>query len=182
MKALFDFTRRDGRSIVLVGMMGAGKSAIGRLLAASLKLPFIDADTEIEAAAGETIVDIFANHGEAFFRSREERVIERLLSGPQKIIGSGGGAFIHPPTRARLREGAVTVWLKAEFDVLWPRLSRKTHRPLMNVEAPESQLRKMIEDRYPVYAQADVTALSTNEDKSLILARVQEGLVDFYQR
>jgi len=149
--------RRLGRrSVVLVGLMGAGKSTVGRRLAARLSLPFTDADHEIEAAAGMTIPDIFALHGESYFRDGERRVIARLLRDGPMVLATGGGAYMDPQTRARIAEAGVSVWLKADFDVLMRRVRKRQNRPLLQNPDPEATMRRLIEVRYPVYAQADV--------------------------
>jgi shikimate kinase len=145
------------RSIVLVGLMGAGKTKIGRRLAARLSLPFFDSDEEIETAAGETIEEIFANRGEAAFRDGERRVIARLLSGPVHVLATGGGAFMDPATRRIIAARGVSVWLRANLDVLFARVSRRTNRPLLKTPDPRAVLAGLIERRYPIYAEADVT-------------------------
>jgi shikimate kinase len=144
------------RSIVLVGLMGAGKSNIGRRLAARLGLPFFDSDPEIEAAAGETIEEIFANRGERVFRDGERRVIARLLAQPVHVLATGGGAFMDPSTRALIARRSVSVWLRADLDVLVTRVSRRSNRPLLKDGDPRAILAELIEKRYPVYAKADV--------------------------
>jgi shikimate kinase len=148
------------RSIVLVGMMGAGKSSIGRRLAARLGLPFVDADTEIEAAAGMSIPDMFETHGEPYFRSGEARVIARLLEHGPQVLATGGGAFMNEQTRALVRHKGVSVWLRADFDVLMRRIKRRTDRPLLQTSDPAATLEKLIAERYPVYGEADVTVFS----------------------
>jgi len=148
------------RSIVLVGLMGAGKTKIGRRLAQRLSLPFFDSDEEIEAAAGETIEEIFANRGEAVFRDGERRVIARLLGGPLHVLATGGGAFMDPSTRRIIAARGVSVWLRAELDVLFARVSRRSNRPLLKTPDPRSVLADLIERRYPVYAEADITVES----------------------
>jgi shikimate kinase len=141
-------------------MMGAGKSSIGRRLALRLGIPFVDADAEIEKAAGMTISDIFAVRGEAEFRAGEARVILRLLeSGPQ-VLATGGGAFTNPDTRAAIGAKGISIWLKAEFDVLMKRIKRRHDRPLLKTDDPGATLRKLIEERDPVYALADLTVQS----------------------
>jgi len=145
------------RSIVLVGLMGAGKSKIGRRLAARLNLPFFDSDEEIETAAGETIEEIFANRGEAVFRDGERRVIARLLGGPLHVLATGGGAFMDAGTRQIIARRGVSVWLRADLDVLFTRVSRRTNRPLLKTPDPRAVLAELIERRYPIYAEADVT-------------------------
>jgi shikimate kinase len=148
------------RSIVLVGMMGAGKSSIGRRVALRLGIPFIDADAEIEKAAGMSISDIFAIRGEAEFRAGEARVIARLLeSGPQ-VLATGGGAFANPETRAAVAAKGVSIWLKADFDVLLKRIRRRHDRPLLKTDDPAATLRKLMEERSPIYALADLTVQS----------------------
>jgi len=148
------------RTVTLVGMMGAGKSSIGRRLALRLGIPFVDADVEIEKAAGMTINDIFAVRGEAEFRAGEARVILRLLeSGPQ-VLATGGGAFTNPDTRSAIGAKGISIWLKAEFDVLMKRIRRRHDRPLLKTDDPGATLRKLIEERDPVYALADLTVQS----------------------
>src|SRR6267154_2260948 len=149
------------RSIVLVGMMGAGKSSIGRRLAQRVGLSFIDADAEIEAAAGMTIAEIFASYGEPYFRSGEQRVIARLLeSGPQ-VLATGGGAYMNAETRAAIRQKGISVWLKADFEVLMRRVKRRAtaDRPMLQGD-PAQRIRHLMEERYPVYAEANVTVMS----------------------
>ena len=164
------------RSIVLVGMMGAGKSSVGRRLAARLSLPFVDADSEIEAAAGMSIPDIFATHGEPAFRSGEQRVIARLLhSGPQ-VLATGGGAFISTETRAAIGEHGVSIWLKAEFDVLMRRIKRRTDRPMLKTEDPAATLQRLIAERYPVYAEADLTVESREVPHMTVVDEIVQAL------
>jgi shikimate kinase len=145
------------RSIVLVGLMGAGKTKIGRRLAARLELPFFDSDEEIESAAGETIEEIFTNRGEAVFRDGERRVIARLLQGPVHVLATGGGAFMDPQTRRIIAQRGVSVWLRAELDVLFARVSRRTNRPLLKTPDPRAVLADLIARRHPIYGEADVT-------------------------
>lgn len=148
------------RSIVLVGLMGAGKSSIGRRLAHRLGLPFVDADTEIEKAADLTIPEIFEKHGEPYFRAGEVRVVARILdSGPQ-VLATGGGAYMNPETRARIRERGISLWLKAELDVLMKRVKRRGDRPLLKADDPQAVLKRLMDERYPVYAEADLTVVS----------------------
>lgn len=144
------------RSIVLVGLMGAGKSNIGRRLAARLGLPFFDSDPEIEAAAGETIEEIFANRGERVFREGERRVITRLLAQPVHVLATGGGAFMDPATRALIARRGVSLWLRADLEVLVARVLRRSNRPLLKQGDPRVILAELIERRHPVYAEADV--------------------------
>ena len=140
------------RTIVLVGLMGAGKTKIGRRLAARLSLPFFDSDTEIEAAAGETIEEIFKNRGEAVFRAGERRVISRLLGQRTHVLATGGGAFMDPATRTVIARRGVSVWLRADLDVLLARVSRRNNRPLLQERDPRAVLAELIERRHPVYA------------------------------
>jgi shikimate kinase len=150
------------RTIVMVGLMGAGKSAIGRRIAQRLGLPFVDADAEIERAAGQTIEEIFATHGEAYFRDGERRVIARLLGEPVHVLSTGGGAFMDPETRRLIAERGISVWLRAELEVLLRRTSRRSNRPLLKGRDPAEVLTKLMELRYPVYAQADIVIDSTD--------------------
>jgi shikimate kinase len=136
--------------------MGAGKTKIGRRLAARLKLPFFDSDSEIEAAAGETIEEIFLHRGEAVFRAGEHRVIARLLAQPVHVLATGGGAFMDPATRALIVRRGVSVWLRADLDVLLARVARRTNRPLLQRQDPRAVLAELIERRHPIYAEADV--------------------------
>ncbi len=149
-----------GRPIVLVGLMGCGKSSTGRCLARRLGLDFVDADTEIEWSAQMSIAEIFEKHGEAYFRDGERRVMARLLSSGPRVIATGGGAFINDQTRARINAGALSIWLKADLDVLWRRVRRRSHRPLLKTADPESTLRALMDQRYPIYGRADLTIVS----------------------
>src|SRR5436305_982722 len=161
------------RSVVLVGMMGAGKSSIGRRLASRLGMGFVDADAEIEAAAGMTIAEIFTSYGEPYFRSGEQRVISRLLeSGPQ-VLATGGGAFMNAETRAAIRAKGVSVWLKAEFDVLMKRVKRRAtaDRPMLQGD-PAQRIRHLIGERYPIYAEADVTVMPRDVSHEVIVAEI----------
>jgi len=149
-----------GRAIVLVGMMGAGKSSIGRRLALRLDIPFVDADNEIEIAAGMSIADIFATRGEPEFRAGEARVIARLLDGGTQVVATGGGAFMNTDTRAAIKGKGISVWLKADFDVLMRRIKRRNDRPLLKTEDPAAKLQELIDLRYPTYELADLTVQS----------------------
>ena len=165
------------RPLVLVGLMGAGKSAVGRKLAAKLEIPFIDADNEIEAAAGCSIQEIFASHGEAAFRDGERRVMKRLLeTEPVHVLATGGGAFMDPETRALIGRKAISVWLRAELDVLFERVSRRGHRPLLKTADPKGKLAELIEQRYPVYAEADITVDSGAGPIGAMVDRVTAAL------
>ena len=153
-----DITSALGRrSVVLVGMMGAGKSTIGRRLAARLRLPFLDADIEIEAAAGMSIPDIFESHGEPHFRDGEARVIARLLDGGPAVIATGGGAFMREETRNRIRDKAVSIWLKVDADTIMKRVRRRADRPLLQTADPEATVIRLLTEREPVYQTADLT-------------------------
>ena len=168
------------RSIVLVGMMGAGKTTVGRRLAARLGIPFTDADTEIEHAAGQTIGDIFANHGEGAFRAGERRVIARLLeSGPQ-VLATGGGAFVCDETRAQIEEAGVSVWLRADFDTLMRRVRRRSTRPLLNSDDREQVLEKLMNQRCPVYARADVTVTTRDVPHEVVVGEIVDALKAYF--
>src|SRR5882757_8344490 len=149
------------RTVALVGLMGAGKSAIGKRLAVRLGLPFVDADTEIERAAGCSIAEFFERHGEAAFRAGERRVIARLLDDPVHILSTGGGAYIDPETRALMRGKALTVWLRAELNVLYDRVRKRSHRPLLRQGDPREILAGLMTKRHPIYAEADIIVDST---------------------
>ena len=164
------------RSIVLVGMMGAGKSSVGRRLAARLGLGFVDADSEIEAAAGMSIADIFAAHGESAFRSGEARVIARLLEGGPQVMATGGGAVMNPETRAAVGAKAVSVWLNAEYDVLLRRVKRRTDRPMLKTADPAETLKRLLAERNPIYAQAHVTLHSRDAPHEAIVSEAIAAL------
>jgi shikimate kinase len=166
------------RPIVLVGLMGAGKTKIGRRLAVRLGLPFFDSDIEIEAAAGETIEEIFANRGERVFREGERRVISRLLRQPVHVLATGGGAFMDPCTRAVIARCGVSVWLRADLDVLVARVSRRSNRPLLKTGDPRAILAELLERRYPVYAEADVVVDSGEGSPEMTVTRVITRLAD----
>jgi len=165
------------RSIVLVGMMGAGKSTIGRRLGLRLRLPFLDADTEIEAAhAGMTIPEIFATHGEPYFRDGEARVIARLLDNGPAVIATGGGAFMREETRNRIRDTAVSLWLKADADVIMKRVKRRADRPLLQTEDPAATVTRLLEAREPVYRSADLTISSRDVPHDRIVEECIDAL------
>src|SRR5580658_10694405 len=170
----------DRRSIVLVGMMGVGKSSVGRRLAARLSIPFIDADSEIERAAGMTIPEIFARHGEPYFRGGEARVIARLLeSGPQ-VLATGGGAVMNADTRAAIKAKGVSVWLSAELDVLMRRINkRKNDRPMLQTADPAATLRELLVAREPIYARADITVQSREVPHDAIVSEIMTVLAVF---
>ena len=168
------FTPR--RTIVLVGLMGAGKTNIGRRLAARLDLPFCDSDIEIEAAAGESIEEIFRNRGERTFRDGERRVIARLLARPAHVLATGGGAFLDPATRALIARRGVSVWLRADLDVLVQRVSRRSNRPLLNAGDARTILAELIERRHPIYAQARLIVDSSEGAPEATVQRVLAAL------
>jgi len=167
------------RAIVLVGMMGAGKSSIGRRLAQRLSLPFVDADTEIEIAAGMSIADIFAIRGEPEFRTGEARVIARLLDGGAQVLATGGGAYMNADTRRAIKVKGVSVWLKAEFDVLMKRIKRRQDRPLLKTGDPASKLQELIDLRYPTYALADLTVQSHEIPHDKIVDEIVDALAGY---
>lgn len=170
-------SRRLDKTIVLVGLMGAGKSCVGKRLAACLGLPFVDADREIEAAAGGcSISDIFAIHGEKVFRDGERRVIQRLLGNPVHVLATGGGAFMDPSTRALIKEKALSVWLKAELDQILKRIGRRNDRPLLQNVDPRAKLSELMELRYPVYAEADLTVDSADGPPDVTVQRVLHAI------
>ena len=167
-----------GKPLVLVGMMGAGKTTVGRRLASRLGRQFIDSDEEIERAAQMTIPEIFEQRGEAEFRAGEMRVIARLLKENDLVLATGGGAFVNPETRALVRAGAVSVWLKADIDILFERVSRRSNRPLLKTADPRATLEKLIAERYPIYAQADVTVISRDVPQDNVAGDVVAALLD----
>ena len=169
------------RSIVLIGLMGSGKTSNGRRLAQMLNLPFADADAEIEAAAGMSISEIFARHGEPYFRDGERRVMARLLNEGPRVLATGGGAFMNEETRARIAASGISIWLKADLDVLWRRVRKRSHRPLLQGEDPEQTLRALLEQRYPVYARADITVVSRDGPQERAVEEMIEGL-EFFLR
>lgn len=164
------------RSVVLVGMMGSGKSTIGRRLSARLHLPFLDADTEIEAAAGMSIPDIFETHGEPHFRDGEARVIARLLDGGPTVIATGGGAFMREETRNRIRDKAVSLWLKADADIIMKRVKRRADRPLLQTADPAATVGRLIEEREPTYQRADLTIWSRDVPHERIVDECLDAL------
>jgi shikimate kinase len=178
MAALLD--RLGARSIVLVGMMGAGKSSIGRRLAARLNIPFVDADIEIEKAAGMSIADIFARHGEADFRSGEARVIARLLDGGPQVLATGGGAVMNAETRAAIKAKGVSIWLTAEVEVLMRRIHKRRHeRPMLQAVDPAARLRELLAEREPVYALSDLTVQSREVPHESIVTEIITALSGF---
>lgn len=169
--------RLGSSSVVLVGLMGCGKSAVGRRLAAALGLPFIDADEEIERAAGKSISEIFADDGEPFFRERERMVIARLLASGPRVLATGGGAFMNADTRASIRDAGISVWLRAELPVLMKRVGKRDTRPLLKQGDPEVVMKTLMEARYPVYAEADVTVESREVAHEVIVGEIMNALL-----
>lgn len=169
-----------GHSIVLVGLMGAGKSTVGRRLAARLGMTFRDADNEIEAAAGMSIPDIFAAYGEAHFRDGERRVIDRLLQEETMVLATGGGAYMDAATRASIREHAVSVWLRADLDTLMRRVRKRSNRPLLQNADPEGVMRRLIDERYPVYGEADVVVESREGPHEKVVEAIIAALDGYF--
>jgi shikimate kinase len=170
--------RLGARSIVLVGMPGSGKSSIGRRLAQHLGLEFVDADQEIETAAGMSIADIFSQHGEPYFRAGEARVIARLLDKGPQVIATGGGSFVNPDTRALIRARALSVWLKAEVDLLLRRVKRKNDRPLLRAADPEAVLKRLLAEREATYAEADITVTSLDVPHEAVVEAAVKALAE----
>lgn len=175
------YTPLRARTITLVGLMGVGKSSVGRRLANALELPFKDADVEIEAAAGRSIPEIFASLGEPAFREGERRVITRLLEDPPHVLATGGGAFITPETRALIKERSISVWLKADLEVLARRVSRKDNRPLITGKDPLEVLTDLAAVRYPIYAEADVTVETGDTAHHVTVDQVIQALTTYLQ-
>ena len=170
------------RTIVMVGLMGAGKSAVGRRLAARLNMPFVDADTEIETAAGCTIAEIFERHGEAAFRDGERRVIARLLEGPPIVLATGGGAFMDDDTRALVARTGISVWLRADLDTLVQRTAKRNHRPLLRDGDPAKTLKNLIAIRHPIYEQSDIVVESDDSPLDKTVDRVCKALDAYLAR
>ena len=168
-----------GRNLVLIGLMGAGKSAIGRLTAQALGIPFIDSDHEIERVSRMSITDLFAAYGETEFRALEARVIKRLLKSGPRVISTGGGAFINETSRRYIKRGGLTLWLKADLDVLWERVNKRDSRPLLKTENPKQTLENLMNARYPIYAEADLTVHSRDVRKDVMVDEVLAALVAY---
>ncbi|MCO5733649.1 shikimate kinase [Rhizobium sp. SSA_523] len=164
------------RNLIFVGLMGAGKSVIGRLVAQQMGLPFIDTDAEIERVSRMTIPELFEAYGEAEFRALETRVIERLLKSGPRIISTGGGAFINERTRACIQSGGLSVWLRADLDILWERVNKRNNRPLLKTANPRQTLEDLMTQRYPIYAQADLTVESQDIRKEAMAACVMQAV------
>jgi shikimate kinase len=167
------------KTVVLVGLMGAGKTAIGKRLAQRLGLDFIDADKEIETAADCSIAEIFARHGEQSFRDGERRVILRLLDNPVHVLSTGGGAFMDPVTRARIAERGISIWLRADLELMLKRVSRRSDRPLLQVADPRAKLQELMAQRYPIYGLADITVDSVDAPPEVTVERVHDALAAF---
>jgi shikimate kinase len=172
--------RLGNRSIVFVGLMGAGKTVIGRRVATMLDLPFIDSDHEIETVSRMTIPDLFQRYGEPEFRALEQRVIQRVLEGGPQVLSTGGGAFMNAQTREAVAAHGISVWLKADIDTLMERVGRKPTRPLLQNADPRSVMERLMAERYPVYATADVTVLTREERKEVIADEVVAALDEYF--
>ncbi|TPW27321.1 shikimate kinase [Pararhizobium mangrovi] len=166
----------DGRCLVLVGLMGAGKSVIGRMTASRLDLPFVDSDHEIERVSRMSIGDLFELYGEDEFRALEARVIARLIETGPRILSTGGGAFIAERTRALVKERALSLWLDADIETLWGRVKRRDTRPLLRTADPKATLQALMDERYPVYAEADLAVQSRDVGKHVVVDEVLETL------
>ncbi|MEX0860002.1 MAG: shikimate kinase [Cucumibacter sp.] len=169
------------KPLVLVGMMGAGKTTVGRRLASQLGFTFIDSDAEVEKAAGMPITEFFALHGEAEFRAGEARVMARILREGRTVVATGGGILLHPDTRRLVAGTAVSVWLKADADLLFARVSRRDTRPLLKTEDPRATLEKLIEERYPVYATANVTVTSRDVPHEQVAETIIAELARYFE-
>ncbi|MEO0607835.1 MAG: shikimate kinase [Pseudomonadota bacterium] len=165
-----------GRTVALVGLMGAGKSTVGRRLANRLGLNFVDSDDEIEKAAGLSVADIFALHGEEEFRRVEQKVLDRLLNGPAHVLATGGGAYLSEQTRDLMRDRAVTIWLNADLETLWKRVSRRSHRPLLRRPDAKDVLADLFQQRRPIYELADITVPSVDGPHSKTVTAIIEAL------
>jgi len=168
-----------GRFVVLVGLMGAGKTSLGKRLAKLTAMPFVDSDTEIEKAAGCSIPEIFERYGEAEFRSGERRVIERILEGEPAIVATGGGAFMDASTRTLIRNKAISVWLRADLETLVKRTRRRDDRPLLKAGEPREVLKRLIDERYPVYAEADIVVDVDDEQPKETTERLLQRIAAF---
>lgn len=174
--------RLAGRPLVLVGMMGAGKTTVGRRLATRLKRQFLDSDEEIERAAQMSIPEIFEQRGEPEFRAGETRVIARVLKTDNVVLATGGGAFVNAETRALIKDRAISIWLKAEIDILFERVSRRANRPLLQTANPRATLQKLIDDRYPIYAEADITVASRDVPQDAVAGDVVDAVLAYLQQ
>jgi shikimate kinase len=166
------------RNLILVGLMGAGKSSVGRIVAHQLGIPFIDSDVEIERVSRMTISELFAAYGEDEFRALETRVMKRLLKNGPRVVSTGGGAFINDRTRKHIKRSGLSVWLKADLDVLWERVSKRDTRPLLKTENPKQTLENLMNARYPIYAEADITVLSRDVRKEVMADEVLKAVIE----
>ncbi len=167
------------RAIVLVGLMGAGKTSVGRRLAEKLEIPFVDADHEISLAAGKSIPEIFADHGEDYFREGERRVIGRLLENGKQVLATGGGAYMNSETRDKIRNNGISIWLKADLDLLLKRVAKRNDRPLLKQDEPAAVMQRLIDVRYPVYALADITVESRDVQHGHMVNEVIKALANW---
>lgn len=166
------------RNLVFIGLMGAGKSAIGRLTAQALGVPFVDSDHEIERVSRMTVSDLFATYGEEEFRALEARVLKRLLRSGPRVVSTGGGAYINERSRRHIKKGGLTIWLNAELDVLWERVNKRDTRPLLKTENWKQTLENLMRARYPIYAEADLTVLSRDVKKEAMVEEVLAAIAD----
>ncbi|PKA42585.1 shikimate kinase [Rhizobium sullae] len=166
------------RNLILVGLMGAGKSSVGRIVAHQLGVPFIDSDVEIERVSRMTISELFAAYGEEEFRALETRVMKRLLKSGPRVISTGGGAFVNEQTRKHIKKSGLSVWLKADLDVLWERVNKRDTRPLLKTENPKQTLKNLMNARYPIYAEADITVLSRDVRKEIMADEVLKAMIE----
>ncbi|TCU10523.1 shikimate kinase [Rhizobium sullae] len=166
------------RNLILVGLMGAGKSSVGRLVAHQLGVPFIDSDVEIERVSRMAISELFAAYGEEEFRALETRVMKRLLKNGPRVISTGGGAFVNEQTRKHIKKSGLSVWLKADLDVLWERVNKRDTRPLLKTENPKQTLKNLMNARYPIYAEADITVLSRDVRKEIMADEVLKAMIE----
>ena len=165
------------RNLILVGLMGAGKTSIGRLVATNLGIPFVDADAEIERVSRMTISELFTAYGEEEFRALETRVIKRLLKGGPRVVSTGGGAFVNDRTRWHIKRKGLSIWLKADLDVLWERVNKRDTRPLLKTGDPKATLEGLMNARYPIYAEADLTVMSRDVSKDVIAREVVAAIL-----
>ncbi|MBP2237230.1 shikimate kinase [Sinorhizobium kostiense] len=166
------------RNLIFIGLMGAGKSAIGRLTAQTLGIPFVDSDHEIERVSRMTISELFAAYGEEEFRALEARVLKRLLRSGPRVVSTGGGAYINERSRRHIKKGGLTIWLKADLDVLWERVNKRDTRPLLKTENPKQTLENLMRARYPIYAEADLIVLSRDVKKERMVEEVLAAIAD----
>ena len=167
------------RTVVFVGLMGAGKSVIGKMTAAAMQVPFVDSDHEIEHVSRMSIADLFEKYGEVEFRALEARVISRLLKGGPMVLSTGGGAFMQESVRASIKENGLSVWLRADLDVLWERVKRRYHRPLLKTADPKATLSALLGSRYPIYGEADLVVQSRDTAKEIIVDEVLEAIIAY---